>query len=1017
MYVDTGVYTYFDIDDKHYKRSREIIKIRTNELMYMPVEITSEDGLYNVMTVKLPDPHHLPDGDEIKKVNGYKLMWQLIGFREFSDNVPCIKQFEGTVLMMGSGKMALQRSAHKVRWQTSATLKDGYNEQMLFLRKNYKNIIYSPLHDDGYLPYVSQKGVYIETSIKNKPTYGQDDIANSAVYAQTNSRGILKSTANTNGDGIPCQCDQINIASAHKFKSTTHDNQRLNSIRKVHLIFNRILLREQTEEKWPDIWNQLVCDGTAADTLYTGLMYEGPNFNPRVDTVQIITPADVAPDNTHQTVFESYADDTVKSHAKTIQDKNTLRDSRTLPETQPSTTSDSKPEYLKLGGGGTAGGGTSVNGAPGDAADGSFKDFMNTHGSRRKRSVRRSIFDTGVSDLDDVTSEMGISDILTKLKDCIKYTLINRNRSEEMFSRIEISNDHARNTIGLEYQFVYNKRFKTFVDQGLWETRKLFMYAKDGVQNDIFAHLFDQTTLVQHTFGTKSVKTLTKRSDYLRFMYGSTYNGDTFTTVVNDVADFIEYYCYQLAKDHVVIPSYDELAQAKPPVDWWFDGHGNKHECPYLSKNYLCDYGTHPEFEQRILAYEALLTWIGMMAITLAYMENDANDIQGLHRAQNKVQEFLNSPAAAAITNCQAELKWGMLYFYSLHDNSLLCEYGAISGCDENSYQPHKDNYGYKSIRNTICTKLIVSESRKGHILNFWQMYPFTVFPSTPSEFLTTYYKMWYLLTPTWHHLLERTNEGQQLLALNEIFRGHKTATAFNESVASHNSGNLDSENVYVIPTNVNPQTLFGLIESGPKREYPIEIIRNLTSSNYLKTSEYQDHSLVGLLDDDEAISTEINIVTADMLAKLSAWTYASYYRGLTPKHDKDNAYEFKGMRYQRPTTTTSSTGTTTANVQTDYKLPTRYLGTETVNCSDLIMGCGYGIATIRGSGMYLFNKYIPTEMKTWYDKQNADFKNVFTLSESVQGTNYLTVYRPFLPNISTDNVNVSCEELLKQPF
>ena len=59
------------------------------------------------------------------------------------------------------------------------------------------------------------------------------------------------------------------------------------------------------------------------------------------------------------------------------------------------------------------------------------------------------------------------------------------------------------------------------------------------------------------------------------------------------------------------------------------------------------------------------------------------------------------------------------------------------------------------------------------------------------------------------------------------------------------------------------------MIESGPKREYPIEIIRNLTSSNYLKTSDYQDHFLVGLLDDDKAISTEINTVTADMLAHM----------------------------------------------------------------------------------------------------------------------------------------------------
>ena len=101
-----------------------------------------------------------------------------------------------------------------------------------------------------------------------------------------------------------------------------------------------------------------------------------------------------------------------------------------------------------------------------------------------------------------------------------------------MFSRIEISNDHARNTSGLEYQFVHNKRFKTFVDQGLWETRKFFMYAKNGLQNDIFQKLFDQSTLVSHQFGPKTVKTLTKR-DHLRFIYGSTYNGDTFTTKIS----------------------------------------------------------------------------------------------------------------------------------------------------------------------------------------------------------------------------------------------------------------------------------------------------------------------------------------------------------------------------------------------------------------------------------------------------------------------------------------------------
>ena len=174
-------------------------------------------------------------------------------------------------------------------------------------------------------------------------------------------------------------------------------------------------------------------------------MYEGPNFNPRIDTVQIITPAEITADTTHQTVFDSYADDNVKSHAKSIQEKNTLRDKRALPEASTSTVQDAAaPEFLQE-----------------NKPTNSFQDFLQTKhaGSRHKRSVRRTIFQSGVStDLEDASIQTEMSDLIIILKDSIKYTLINRDRTEEMFSRIEISNDHARNTSGLEYQFVYNKR-------------------------------------------------------------------------------------------------------------------------------------------------------------------------------------------------------------------------------------------------------------------------------------------------------------------------------------------------------------------------------------------------------------------------------------------------------------------------------------------------------------------------------------------------------------------------------
>ena len=52
-----------------------------------------------------------------------------------------------------------------------------------------------------------------------------------------------------------------------------------------------------------------------------------------------------------------------------------------------------------------------------------------------------------------------------------------------------------------------------------------------------------------------------------------------------------------------------------------------------------------------------------MTALALAYMENDASDIQGLHGGQVRVQEFLKLPAVQVMTTCEANLMWGMLFF------------------------------------------------------------------------------------------------------------------------------------------------------------------------------------------------------------------------------------------------------------------------------------------------------------------------------------------------------------------
>ena len=72
-----------------------------------------------------------------------------------------------------------------------------------------------------------------------------------------------------------------------------------------------------------------------------------------------------------------------------------------------------------------------------------------------------------------------------------------------------------------------------------------------------------------------------------------------------------------------------------------------------------------------------------------------------------------------------------------------------------------------------------------------------------------------------------------------------------------------------------------------------------INSSNYLKTSDCQDHSLRGIMANDYTVSRDINTVTSDYLAKLGVWTYCAYYRDLHPKHREDSKYHFYGMQFQ----------------------------------------------------------------------------------------------------------------------
>ena len=215
--------------------------------------------------------------------------------------------------------------------------------------------------------------------------------------------------------------------------------------------------------------------------------------------MQIITPAPIPSDLSHQSVFNRHTHIVVRDHAQSLFDKNAFTDNITSQPAQVSTdtTSVSEPAFMR----------------PKNAD--TFKEYLENEEfspSRNKRSLRNTIFESGEqsSDWNSISTDMTLSNLFQILIDSNKYTLLNRDRSEKMFTRIEISNDHARNATGLEYQLVCNKRFKTFVDLGMWEARKFFTYAKSGISDPLFSGLFQQDTLIDYDLGDRTVKTLKK---------------------------------------------------------------------------------------------------------------------------------------------------------------------------------------------------------------------------------------------------------------------------------------------------------------------------------------------------------------------------------------------------------------------------------------------------------------------------------------------------------------------------
>ena len=321
-------------------------------------------------------------------------------------------------------------------------------------------------------------------------------------------------------------------------------------------------------------------------------------------------------------------------------------------------------------------------------------------------------------------------------------------------------------------------------------------------------------------------------------------------------------------------------------------------------------------------------------------MQNDSHDIRGVQGASLKIQALFTTVPFPNITDCESSLRLFMLYFYRLHDSSLMAQYGEISGLSPKDHKPH-EGQSWKATCVLFNRKMVIRPTVRSAIQDFSGLHSLNFYNGTPKNHKTQYYRIWWVLTPTYTHLMNRTPDGKALNAINEIFRGEKAALHFMDAQSYHATANFQSPNIMVQRDRVDPTHAYGLLEQGPTITYPEEIICSMTDLHYDPTQGGYA-GLGAALDDDAQIHTDIDVFTQDMLSKLAAWCYDMYFMNLTPKHSETNGYDFTGSTWTEPGKFNSEQKL----ILYKYDSPTRWLGTATINCSDYFMGSGYGPLT-----------------------------------------------------------------------
>ena len=308
-------------------------------------------------------------------------------------------------------------------------------------------------------------------------------------------------------------------------------------------------------EEWETAWINMSNEVAASDNIYKEISYFGPNFNPRIEAVQVIQPLDI--DHTTSTftstagrhpahgtnsIFSRFAHDSALEDSRNVAREHEL--AGTLP-TSPQSHSDQA--YF-----------------PDDIADGeqdssiflkprglTFSDFLSQHGIQPQDTMFAS---AGVP-FNTMTDSMKFNYVFDTLVYQIKTTLMNANRAEKIHARFERTTEPM--DIPDLFHFVYNSRFGPFIRSKLWQMSSHFSYAKFALTN--LGDAINTENALKATMGTQELKAFKERGDYFIFMYSSVFNVDTYELIIKSLGHFIRYLSYILAENAVVIPDYDHF--------------------------------------------------------------------------------------------------------------------------------------------------------------------------------------------------------------------------------------------------------------------------------------------------------------------------------------------------------------------------------------------------------------------------------------------------------------------------